>query len=134
PGGMETGFEREFAATLPERVPLDVSDQQMAPQVYRGGARTVADIDRQALFEFAPMRRNAPADHLGETLPVARQQTDGDREAAADRLDQVRDRLEHLGQWRIGGDALEHIALASRDALGAAPGSHIRNARSQQVV
>src|ERR1039458_8974040 len=93
-GRLHPGFEREFAATLPERVPLDVSDQHMAPQVDRGGARTVADIDRQALFEFAPMRRNAPADHLGETLPVARQQTDGDREAAADRLDQVRDRLE----------------------------------------
>ncbi len=86
-------------------------------KVHGGGAGTVADADRHIVHRRHELARQIRRDAEIQRLAFMIEQIDGALALRHDAFDQLANRLERRGQRGIGGDLLEHPALARRDRV-----------------
>src|SRR6185312_418539 len=87
PGRAQASLERMPARLLPEGVFADVGHQHLAPQIHRGGAGAVADVDGAVLQRRLQLLREPGGDQVGKRLTVCSQHGDGADRADTNRLD-----------------------------------------------
>ena len=134
PGRPQRGMLRSVAPKFPERVRLDVGDDDMAGQIHGGGAGTVADADRDVVHGRHELARQIRRDTDDQRLPFTIEQIDGALTLRHDALDQFANRFERRGQRDIGRDFLEHAALARGNRVRALALGDVGDAGADQAA
>ncbi len=132
PGRPEAGRQSVVSTGLPERILGYVRDQNLTPEVHGGGARAVANIDGAVRQPRRKLFRQMGRDDVREGLAPFGQHADRTNSPNTDRLDQTRDRRQHLLQSGVAGKLGEDLALGGGHPLATLTLGNVGNASPHQ--